>query len=116
MEGHPLSMAAFVTQIIPLFYALENALEGITLRNKIHKLKGFADDVKVALRRPEEIEKCYRIISRFEKVSGLKMHRDPLREKCQALPFGSHREYKDWPEWVTVKNKIKIVGICMVHK
>ena len=87
MEGHPPSMAAFVTQILPLFYALENILEGIKLGNKTHKLKGFADDVKVVLRRPEEINICYNIISKFEKVSGLRMHRDPSREKCQALPL-----------------------------
>ena len=38
------------------------------------------------------------------------MHRDPKREKCQAIPFGEHREHLDWPKWVTVKNKIKVVG------
>ena len=39
------------------------------------------------------------------------MHRDPARGKCQALPFGSHREFQDWPEWVTVKSSMKIVGV-----
>ena len=39
------------------------------------------------------------------------MHRDPKREKCQAVPFGDHKEYQNWPEWVTVKNKIKVVGV-----
>ena len=38
------------------------------------------------------------------------MHRDPSRDKCQALPFGRHREYNEWPGWVSVKNKIKVVG------
>ena len=38
------------------------------------------------------------------------MHRDPKREKCQALCFGDHREHQDWPAWVTVSNKIKVVG------
>ena len=38
------------------------------------------------------------------------MHRDPRREKCQALPFGTHRDIQDWPEWVTVKDAIKVVG------
>ena len=116
MEGHPPSMAAFVTQIIPLFSALEKVLDGIKIRNQIERLKGFADDVKVIIRRPEEIGLCYKIISRFEEISGLRMHRDPLREKCQALPFGSHREYKHWPVWVTVKNRIKIVGIWFTNE
>ena len=116
MEGHPPSMAAFVTQIIPLFSALEKVLDGIKIRNQTERLKGFADNVKVIIRRPEEIGLCYKIISRFEEISGLRMHRDPLREKCQALPFGSHREYKHWPVWVTVKNRIKIVGIWFTNE
>ena len=38
------------------------------------------------------------------------LHRDPNREKCQALPFGDHRHFQNWPDWITVKDKIKIVG------
>ena len=38
------------------------------------------------------------------------MHRDPSRDKCQALPFGSHKENEDWPAWVTVKSAIKVIG------
>ena len=38
------------------------------------------------------------------------MHRDPGRGKCQALPFGKHREHQDWPHWIAVKNEVKIVG------
>ena len=39
------------------------------------------------------------------------MHRDPARGKCQVLPFGSHREFQEWPELVTVKSSVKIVGV-----
>ena len=70
----------------------------------------FADDLKVFLRDTSEIESVYGIICSFEKVSGLKMHRDPARGKCQALPFGSHRQFQSWPDWVSVKDKIKVVG------
>ena len=38
------------------------------------------------------------------------MHRDPARNKCQALPFGQHREHRNWPRWITVKDEVKIVG------
>ena len=55
--------------------------------------------------------KVYETINNFELVSGTEMHRDPTREKCQALPFGSHRQYDGWPSWVTVKNEIKILGV-----
>ena len=112
MEGHPCSMACFVSCLIPVQVLLEESLEGMkTPDGKIHKTKSFADDGKVLLKHPEEINKVYEIIEKFEKVSGLEMHRDPNREKCQALVFGRHRQYQDWPEWVTVKEKIKIVGI-----
>ena len=111
MEGHPPSMAAFVVSLIPLMYSLDERLSGIkTSDQKCHKIKLFADDLKLFLSKPEELVLIYDIICNFEKVSGLEMHRDPSREKCQALPFGSHREYQNWPVWISVKNKIKIVG------
>ena len=88
MEGHPPSMAAFVLVLIPLMIILERILQGIEVECKRHKLKGFADDLKLFLKRPEEIKLCYIAIERFESVSGLKMHRDPARGKCQALMFG----------------------------
>merc|ERR1719184_230616 len=98
-------MAAFVLAVAPLGLALEEVLEGIhTPDGVLHKIKAFADDVKVMLKNVgTELGKVYETINNFEFVSGTEMHRDPTREKCQALPFGSHREYDGWPSWVTVK-------------
>ena len=112
MEGHPCSMAAFVACLIPLLADLDDNLEGITTPDGVkHKVKAFADDDKVFLNDPDEIHKVYDIIERFEKVSGLEMHRDPTRQKCSALVFGNHREYNNWPDWVTIKEEVKIVGV-----
>ena len=112
MEGHPPSMALFVVALTPLMIALENILTGITTNDgKKHKIKGFADDLKIFLKDLNEIEPSYNAISNFEGVSGLKMHRDPKREKCQALPFGRHKLFQQWPNWVTVKDVIKVVGV-----
>ena len=47
--------------------------------------------LQLFIRKEEEIKEAYEVIVRFEDVSGLEMHRDPRREKCQALPFGNHR-------------------------
>ena len=48
MEGHPPSMAAFVVGLIPLMIELEQKINGIqTWDNKTHKLKLFADDLKL---------------------------------------------------------------------
>ena len=62
----------------------------------------------------------YRCWSRIEKslwikkwkcVSGTERHRDPSTEKCQALDFGTHKQYIGWPSWVTDKNEIITVII-----
>ena len=112
MEGHPPSMAAFVIGLIPLMIDLEGKLKGIkTSDGKTHRIKCFADDMKGFLSDTAEVEIMYNTVSKFEDVSGLEMHRDPTREKCQALPFGSHKNFQDWPTWVTVKSSIKVVGI-----
>ena len=113
MEGHAPSMGAFVLAMAPLGYVLEEALEGIiTPDGTKHTVKAFADDVKLVLKDLNaDLRRVYDIISKFEVVSGTEMHRDPLRGKCQALPFGSHRNHDDWPAWITVKNEIKILGV-----
>ena len=111
MEGHPPSMAAFVISLIPLMVSLEGVMSGIVTPNdKCHKIKMFADDLKAFIKDLDEVDAIYDVICNFENVSGLMMHRDPRRDKCQALPFGSHKANKDWPEWVSVKSKMKVVG------
>ena len=104
-------MAAFVVSIIPLIYAIEEQMSGIVTSNgKMHRIKLFADDLKLFINEISEIRSVYNVISKFEKVSGLEMHRDSARKKCQALPFGSHRSYKSWPDWITVQSTMKVVG------
>ena len=104
-------MAAFGVSLIPLMYSLEEILIGFTtFDRRTHKLKLFADDLRLVLMDVEELKTTYGVICKFEIISGLLMHRDPTRDKCPALPFGKHREFHLWPEWVSVKNKIKIVG------
>ena len=114
MEGHAPSMGAFVIAVAPFGHALEEVLEGIETNDGVlHKVKAFADDAKVFLKNVDvELKKVYEVISKFELVSGTEMHRDPSREKCQALPFGTHKDHRDWPSWVTVKNEIRILGVC----
>ena len=115
-EGNPPSMPGFVACMIPLLSVIEDSLEGIkTIDGKLHKVKAFADDAKVVLKEPQEIHMVYSLIERFERVSGLEMHRDPIREKCQALVFGSHRLYQNWPDWITLKNVIKILGVLYTN-
>ena len=117
LEGHPPSMACFVVGLIPLMIQLEETISGIkTMDGKIHKIKLFADDLKLFFNDVKEIESASEVIKRFEMVSGLEMHRDPARNKCQALPFGSHISSTSWPEWVTVRDEIKIVGAMFSNR
>ena len=72
--------------------------------------------MKLFLKDLSELERCFRVIEKFEKISGLEMHRDPEREKCQALPFGKHKDQEKWPAWITVKSCIKVVGIYYTNQ
>ena len=117
MEGHPPSMAAFVVALIPMMIALEEVITGIVTQDgKVHKIKLFADDLKLFIQDLSEIDIASQVIKRYEVVSGLEMHRDPLRRKCQALPFGNHKEFQNWPGWVTVCDEVKIVGALFSNK
>ena len=50
-------------------------VSGITTPDdQVHKVKVFADDLKLFLGDLEEIQDCYNAIEGFENVSGLKMH------------------------------------------
>ena len=59
---------------------------------------------------PQEVFLVEEVISDFEEVSGLILHRDKSRKKCNVLPFGSHRDFKEWPDWVNKVSKIRIIG------
>ena len=65
-------MGVFVVAVAPLGHALEEVLEGIeTPDGIVHRVKSFADDVKLVLKDlNSELTQVYDIISKFEKVSG----------------------------------------------
>ena len=72
----------------------------------------FADDLKAFVENIDEIATIESVIGEFEIVSGVILHRDPKREKCQPLPFGQHKGYGGWDKypWITPKQTIKVVG------
>ena len=117
MEGHPPSMSCFVTAMIPLLIVLRRKLQGVRIHNGARRsIFAFADDLKLYLKEPQEIHQVFEIIQKFQTVSGLEMHMDPGRGKCQALPFGSHRVYNNWPNWITIKEVVNILGILYGNK
>ena len=76
-----------------------------------HKTKLFADDLRLQLQDPREVLCVDETIKRFEKVSGLILHRDVSRKKCNVLTLGSHRNFSQWPSWVFSNNEdIKLLN------
>ena len=116
-EGSAPSMAAFVLSTLSLLRGLEDQLEGIRLPdNRLFKVFAFADDQKIALKQPGEIIKVQEIVHRYEKVSGLKLHRDVARKKCNILSFGKHKKVRLWPTFVNQVNKTKIIGAFFLNE
>ena len=69
MEGHPPSMAAFVVSMIPLMKHLEEGLTGIrTDEGRNHKIKLFAEDMKIFLGNLSKIEIAYNVIGKFKSI------------------------------------------------
>ena len=116
-EGSAPSMAAYVISTIALIKGLEDQLEGIQLPdNRIFKVFSYADDQKLALKHTSEISKVQDIVFRYENISGLMLHRDVARKKCNILSFGNHCQYKNWPHWINQVEKIKIIGAYFLNR
>ena len=111
MEGHSPSMQIYCLSSGPLLKAIDSKLSGIkTWDAKIHRTKSFADDLKICIQDPREVTGVDSTIQRFKAVSGLILHRDVRRKKCNVLSFGSHRGFTQWPLWVNKVTKTKIIG------
>ena len=88
ISPHPQSMPAFAAVMGPVLVKLEKELKGITDgEGIIHKVYSFVDDTKAFIKNPEDLRTMNRIVERFEKISGMKMHRDKKKGKCQAFPL-----------------------------
>ena len=115
-EGFPPSMCCWVIAQMALIIGLEQKLTGIELKDgRIIKDLNFADDQKLFLREPEEIHKVEEIVTKFEQVSGVKLHRNKLLKKCNILCFGQHRGYQKWPDFVNVVDSLKVIGATFIN-
>ena len=117
MEGFPPSMPCWVLSSMALILAMESKLEGIQLPDgRNFKDCNFADDQKLFLKHAEEVHTVDKIVSDFEKVSGVKLHRNKLLKKCNVLSFGLHRNYKEWPDWVNKVDTLKVIGGTFINQ
>ena len=116
LEGCPPSMAAWVVSSMALIIAIEKKVKGIQLKDgRVFKSRNFADDQKIFLREVNEIESVEAVVTDFEKVSGVRLHRDKTLKKCNVLPFGSHLTHDCWPYWVNVCTEMKVIGGTFVN-
>ena len=110
LEGSPPSMCGWVIASMALIIAIERNISGVTLRDgRNFKTQNFADDGKIVLKEEREVDIVEDLVSKFERVSGVKLHRDRRLKKCNILCFGTHRGYQ-WPDWVNVSSQMKVIG------
>ena len=117
MEGFPPSMACWVLSSIAIILALQSKLQGIQLPDgRVFKDSNFADDGKLFLKFPQEVHTVDKLVSEFEEVSGVKLHRNKMVRKCNVLSFGKHQDYDKWPDWVNKVNSLKVIGGTFVNQ
>ena len=111
LEGSPPSMGAFCISTFPLLIALERNMKGIKIKDgRVFKIKVFADDMKTFIREVREVEIIEKLIFNFEKVSGIYLHRDKTKKKCNILNFGRNRNHENWPNWINVVDQMQVIG------
>ena len=116
MEGFPPSMACWVLSSMALITALESNLQGIQHTDgRLFKICNLADDQKIFLKEPKEVHLVDKLVAEFEGISGVRLHRNKLLNKCNILSFGSHQDYEDWPDWVNRVDKLKVIGGTFVN-
>ena len=111
MEGSPPSMGAFCISTFPLLIALERNIKGIKVKDgRVFKIKVFADDMKTFIKDVSEVKMIEELIFKFERISGIYLHRDKTKKKCNILNFGGNRNHKDWPDWINVVDRMQVIG------
>ena len=116
LEGSPPSMLGWVIASTPLIIAIERNIAGVQLKDgRLFKSQNLADDQKIFLREAGEVKIVESLVFKFERVSGVKLHRDKKLKKCNILCFGSHKTAK-WPDWVNICSEMKVIGGMFTNK
>ena len=79
--------------------------------------KGYADDLKPAIKSMEEFIMVDRIISVFESASGCAIHRDPTQDKCKVLLLGGRKrlQQEDIPvEYIKISDHLDMLGFTLM--
>ena len=90
-QGNPFSQTGFILMIELLALMIRNndKIKGINVNGLIHLLSMFADDMDIFIQNEEtSCNELFKVISRFEEASGLKINYD----KTTVYRIGSARE------------------------
>ena len=135
-QGAPPSMLLFLYNIDPVIVYLERRLTGILLYRlpvvgpvlpgqealpmleDKYTIKGYADDLKPAIKSMEEFVLVDNIVGVFEAASGCQIHRDPTQDKCKVLLLGGWKrlEQADIPvDYIRISDHLDMLGLSLIH-
>ena len=128
-------MLEFLYNMDPVIIHLENRLTGIHLYSMPvagpvlagepsippvedkFSVKGYADDLKVALKTMAEFLLLDMILSVFVAASGFQVHRDPGQDKCKVLLLGNwkHLKQEDIPvNYLRISDFLDMLGVTIM--
>ena len=133
-QGAPSSMLLFLYNMDPVLNFLERRLTGITLyrmpimgptlqgedplppKEETYKIKGYADDLKAALKTMAEFLLLDMCLTVFEEASGCRVHRDENQQKCKVLLLGNWKKIKqeDIPvKYLKISDHLDMLGVTL---
>lgn len=112
-QGDSLSPYIFLLALELLTHKIRenNEIRGIRFGEQDIKLVAFADDTTVFLRDETDATKLFKILQKFEKVSGLKINRG----KSEGFWLGAQKNSYHRPLGIKWKTCIKILGITISY-
>ena len=113
-QGEPLSATLFIIGIEPLIRKIERSVVGVKVGQNQYKVSAYCDDIQIASDNVSDIIKIEKIMTFFEKMSGLLLSRN---EKCKIMGLGEWENKTEWPiEWLKSTDQLKILGIILTQK
>lgn len=106
-QGDPLSMHLFVIYLEPLIQKLKHICNG-----ELNFLGSFADDVTVVVDCIEKVEQIKNIFYDFGLISGARLNL--LKTECLIIGNGTDLLFQ--PDWLNVKQNIKILGVLFCNE
>ena len=108
-QGDPLSPYLFIIAIEILAASIRSRTEikGIKIESEECKLMQYADDLTAFLSDIDSVQNLFKLLDRFEKLSGLKVN----YKKTEAMWIGSRRDSSETPLTLKWCKTVKALGV-----